>query len=128
MTPPTDAAEASTLVDADLDDMRSHRRDDFHGVRRHKIQSSASGSSSSRRHRSPGTPHHAPTMATIVHLGSMTKKKNVRIAEDPSEEVMMMIGKKVEVSLRLFDIFERNRVFIFLWGSWESPPTDRGLQ
>ena len=25
-----------------------------------------------------------------------------------------MIGKKVEVSLRLFDIFERNRVFIFL--------------
>ena len=28
-----------------------------------------------------------------------------------------LIGKKVEVSLRLFDIFERNRVFIFLIGS-----------
>ena len=28
--------------------------------------------------------------------------------------VTAMIGKKVEVSLRLFDIFERNRVFIFL--------------
>ena len=35
-----------------------------------------------------------------------------------------MIWKKVKVSLRLFDIFERNRVFIFLCGSWESPPTD----
>ena len=29
-----------------------------------------------------------------------------------------MIGKKVEVSLRLFDTFQRNMVFIFLWGSW----------
>ena len=28
-----------------------------------------------------------------------------------------LVGKKVEVSLRLFDIFERNRVFILLWGS-----------
>ena len=28
-----------------------------------------------------------------------------------------LIGKKVEVSLRLFDIFERNMVFVFLWGS-----------
>ena len=35
-----------------------------------------------------------------------------------------LIGKKVEVSLRLFDIFERNRVFIFLLGSFASPPTD----
>ena len=26
-----------------------------------------------------------------------------------------VIGKKVEVSLRLFDIFKRNRVFIFLY-------------
>ena len=29
-------------------------------------------------------------------------------------ESQIMIGKKVEVSLRLFDIFERNRVFISL--------------
>ena len=29
-----------------------------------------------------------------------------------------IIGKKVEVGLRLFDIFERNRVFIFLLESW----------
>ena len=28
-----------------------------------------------------------------------------------------LIRKKVEVSLRLFDIFERNRVFTFLCGS-----------
>ena len=27
---------------------------------------------------------------------------------------LLMVGKKVEVSLRLFDIFERHRVFIFL--------------
>ena len=31
--------------------------------------------------------------------------------------VHVLIGKKVEVSLRLFDIFERNRVFIFLFAS-----------
>ena len=35
-----------------------------------------------------------------------------------------VIGKKVGVSLRLFDIFERNRVFIFFCESCESPPTD----
>ena len=37
------------------------------------------------------------------------------------EEESKMIGKKVEVSLRLFDIFERNRVFIFLCGSLGTP-------
>ena len=31
--------------------------------------------------------------------------------------INVIIGKKVEVSLRLFDIFERKRVFIFLWES-----------
>ena len=40
----------------------------------------------------------------------------------------VLIGKKVEVSLWLFDIFERNRVFIFSWESWGSPPTECGLQ
>ena len=35
--------------------------------------------------------------------------------------VSVFVGKKVEVSLRLFDIFERNRVFIFLWGSFGTP-------
>ena len=34
---------------------------------------------------------------------------------------VIMIGKKVEVCLRLFDIFERKRVFIFLWGSFGTP-------
>ena len=38
-----------------------------------------------------------------------------------------LIGKKVEVSLRLFYIFERNRVFIFLWVSCGSPPTEWAL-
>ena len=35
-----------------------------------------------------------------------------------------LIGKKVEVRLRLFDIFERNMVFLFLLESWESQPPD----
>ena len=34
--------------------------------------------------------------------------------------LLMIIGKKVEVSLRLFDIFERNMVFVFLWESYGS--------
>ena len=33
----------------------------------------------------------------------------------------ILVGKKVEVSLRLFDIFERKGVFIFLCESWASP-------
>ena len=33
-----------------------------------------------------------------------------------------IIGKKVEVSLRLFDIFEKNMVFIFLWKSLRTHP------
>ena len=32
----------------------------------------------------------------------------------PNHRVIPLVGKKVEVSLRLFYIFERNRVFIFL--------------
>ena len=40
----------------------------------------------------------------------------------------LIIGKKVEVSLWLFDIFERNMVFIFLLGSWGSQPPVRALQ
>ena len=39
-----------------------------------------------------------------------------------------IIGKKVEVSLQLFDIFERNMDFIFLCESWESHRADRGLR
>ena len=39
-----------------------------------------------------------------------------------------LVGKKVEVSLRLFDIFERNMVFIFLRGSFGTHPADWGLQ
>ena len=39
-------------------------------------------------------------------------------------ETHKIIEKKVEVSLRLFDIFEGNMVFIFLLGSWGSHPAD----
>ena len=39
----------------------------------------------------------------------------------------LIIGKKVEVSLRLFDIFERNGVFIFLLGNLGSQPGDWSL-
>ena len=41
---------------------------------------------------------------------------------------VIMIGKKVEVCLRLFDIFERKRVFIFLCGSSGSPRGEWALQ
>ena len=41
---------------------------------------------------------------------------------------VIMIGKKVEVCLRLFDIFERNGVFIFLCGNLGTQPTEWGLQ
>ena len=45
--------------------------------------------------------------------------------------IQSIIGKKVEASLRLLDIFKRNRVFILLKGklgissSWLSPQIDR---
>ena len=39
-----------------------------------------------------------------------------------------IIGKKVEVSLWLFDISEKNMVFIFLWESFGTPPTEWALQ
>ena len=35
-----------------------------------------------------------------------------------------LIGKQVEVSLQLFDVFERNMVFIFLKGSCEAQLTN----
>jgi len=35
-----------------------------------------------------------------------------------------LIGKKVEVSLRLFDVFERNMVFIFLWENLGTHPAE----
>ena len=41
---------------------------------------------------------------------------------------VVFIGKKVEVSLRLFDIFKRNRVFIFLWESWGTHRADWSLK
>ena len=44
------------------------------------------------------------------------------------QHTQTIIGKKVEVSLRLFDIFERNMVFIFLLESWESQSTDWSLE
>ena len=44
-----------------------------------------------------------------------------------SDEETWIVGKKVEVSLRLFDIFEINRVFIFLLESWRTHPADCGL-
>ena len=36
--------------------------------------------------------------------------------------------KKDGVSLRVFDIFERNMVFIFFLGNWESHPADWGFR
>ena len=39
-----------------------------------------------------------------------------------------IVGKKVEVSLQLFDIFQRNMVFIFLLGSFGTHPADWGLR
>ena len=42
--------------------------------------------------------------------------------------VIMIIGKKVEVSLRLFDIFVRNMVLIFLCKSFGTHAAECGLQ
>ena len=42
--------------------------------------------------------------------------------------VQIIIGKKVEVSLRLFDIYETNRVVIFLWESCQSHLIDWSLK
>ena len=43
---------------------------------------------------------------TKMTFMTMTEKMTMR---------KIVIGIKVEVSLRLFDIFERNMIFIFLW-------------
>ena len=43
-------------------------------------------------------------------------------------QLNLIVGKKVEVSLRLFDIFKRKRVFIFLCESFKTHRADRGLQ
>ena len=51
------------------------------------------------------------------------QKRQIIVINSPFDR-KIGIGKKVEVSPRLFDIFERNRVFIFSLGSWESPPTE----
>ena len=55
-----------------------------------------------------------------AHIATYKLKGDfVRIHKYPiGNSVNKLIGKKVEVSLRLFDIFEKNRVFIFLWGSF----------
>ena len=41
---------------------------------------------------------------------------------------LLIVGKKVEVSLRLFDIFQRNMVFIFSCQSWASRSSECGLR
>ena len=45
-----------------------------------------------------------------------------------NKTVLNIVGKKVKVSLRLFDIFQKNRVFIFSCESWASPLTDCTLR
>ena len=52
-----------------------------------------------------------------------TVHQSLGLSDRQSADQRFIIGKKVEVSVRLFDIFERNRVFIFLWESCGSPPT-----
>ena len=49
-----------------------------------------------------------------MQLKKKHKKANLLIKEGAMFCLFSIIGKKVEVSLRLFDIFKRNRVFIFL--------------
>ena len=44
------------------------------------------------------------------------------------KDITFIVGKKVEVNLRLFDIFQRNMVFIFLWESWESHRAEWALK
>ena len=64
------------------------------------------------------------------HADKPLFRKNIASMKElhPGVEVILLIGKKVEVSLRLFDTFERNMVFIFLFENWGSRPSDWGLQ
>ena len=66
------------------------------------------------------------TLDRIPELGSSFKE--IFLVALFKRNPKLMIWKKVEVSLRLFDIFERNRVFIFLCGSWGSPRGKLALQ
>ena len=48
-------------------------------------------------------------------LGQLMVKDMIDVPQVVDVVVVgIIVGKKVEVSLRLFDIFERKRVFIFL--------------
>ena len=68
------------------------------------------------------------TVATSFSFLAKLRRDEAKSCPTDASSLDSIIGKKVEVSLRLFDIFERNRVFIFLCGSWGSPPTEWGLQ
>ena len=70
-----------------------------------------------------------PCRLTCAPNGSLKECVAVRPTDKPTGqleryETYTIIGKKVEVSLRLFDIFLRNMVFIFLWESFETQSTD----
>ena len=69
---------------------------------------------------------------SINHVDPDTRRRNVFTLSDRKDQSKLprsystscrkmamdtIIGKTVEVSLRLFDIFEKNMVFIFLCGS-----------
>ena len=59
-----------------------------------------------------------------IRAGNVNCNKSAHLHNDFN----ILIGKKVEVCLRLFDIFERNRVFILLLESWGTHPADWSLK
>ena len=52
--------------------------------------------------------------STHIHASACQAGLGYYVKQVDRYEFIILIGKKVEVSLRLFDIFERNMVFIFL--------------
>ena len=57
------------------------------------------------------------TIWTMYLKGCFLKEGMTNVKQRVTNDELNSIGKKVQVSLRLFDIFERNGVFIFLCGS-----------
>ena len=60
-------------------------------------------------------PNFIVIVITVIVVIVIIKYEEISNVPDIKRFLMyLFIGKKVEVSLRLFDIFERKRVFIFL--------------
>ena len=67
---------------------------------------------------------HKSNWVAFHHPHKMCEIEGFKSGNSKFAMVAPFVGKKVEVSLRLFDIFEKNMVFIFLLGSLGTHPAD----